>query len=121
MNDIETLSEKLDELIFWIKFSEWPTFRSLLIDILREDIDKLVYELSDGKRSTRDIASIIARGRRSITHSTVANMWKRWLVLNLVMPTERKGRCKRAASLESIGIEVPQLESSSGEGSDRNG
>ena len=109
MSDAESLSEKLDKLIFWTRFSALPTFRAVLMDALREDVDKLVYELSNGERSTRDIAQIISRGGRRITHATVANMWKKWSILNLVMPAQRKGRCRRLISLESLGIEIPQL------------
>ena len=107
---MESLSEKFDELIFWTRFSALPTFRALLMDTLREDIDKLVYELSDGNRSTREIANIISGGGRAITHVTVANMWKKWAILNLAMSARRKGRHKRITSLESLGIEVPALE-----------
>lgn len=110
MSTIQPLSEKLDELIFWTKFSALPTFRVLLIDNLREDVDKLVYELSDGERSTRDIARTISRGGRKITHATVANMWKKLAVQNLVIPAQRKGRYKRAISLESLGIEIPEVD-----------
>lgn len=109
MSDMESLSEKLNELIFWTKFSALPTFRVLLIDALREDVDKLVYELSDGERSTREIAHMISRGGRRITHTTVANLWQKWSLMNLVMPTERRGRYKKVVSLKSIGVEVPPL------------
>lgn len=110
MSDVQSLSEKLDELIFWTKFSALPTFRALLMDALREDVDKLVYELSDGERSTREISHMISEGGRRITHVTVANMWQKWSLMNLVMPTERRGRYRRVVSLESLGIEVPPLE-----------
>jgi len=103
------MSEKLDELIFWTRFSALPALRASLVDALREDVDKLVYELSNGERSTRDITRMISRGGRRITHATVANMWKKWSILNLVMPAQRKGRYKRLVSLESLGIEIPQL------------
>ena len=102
--------KKLDELIFWTKFSAMPTFRALVLDNLRTDVDKLVYQLSDGNRSTREIANMISRGGRSITHVTVANMWHKWSILNLVMPAGRRGRYKRPLSLESMGVEVPPLE-----------
>ena len=117
MSDVESLSEKLDELIFWTKFSALPTFRALLMDTLRENVDKLVYELSDGERSTRDIARTISREGRRITHVTVANMWKKWSIQNLVIPAQRKGRFKRAISLESLGIEIPEVETTSVTGS----
>ena len=104
------LLQKLDELIFWIKLSAMPSIRKAVVDNLRTDIDKLVYQLSDGNRSTREIANIIRRGGRSITHVTVMNMWRKWAILNLVMPTQRRGRYMRVISLESLGIEIPQLE-----------
>jgi len=110
LSERETLLEKLDELIFWTKLSVMPTIRKTVVDYLRSDIDKLVYELSDGERSTREIAQIISRGGREISHVTVARMWSKWSILNLVMPAQRKGRYKRLISLESLGIEVPELE-----------
>lgn len=113
MNQREALLEKLDELIFWTKLSVMPTMRKIIVDYLRSDIDKLVYELSDGNRSTREIASMVSRGGRDISHVTVANMWRKWSILNLVMPAQRRGRYKRLISLESIGVEIPQLEESS--------
>jgi len=112
LSETASLSEKLDELIFWTKFSALPTFIALLKDALRDDVDKLVYELSDGERSTREIAHLISRGGRAITHTTVANMWQKWFLMNLVMPARRRGRYKRVVSLESIGIEVPEIKES---------
>ena len=120
MSESESLSEKLDELIFWTRFSALPTFRALLMDTLREDVDKLVYELSDGERSTREIAQIVSRGGRRIAHATVANMWRKWSLMNLVMPAGRRGRYRRVVSLESIGIEIPPLETVRSERSENN-
>ena len=110
LNKNENLLEKLDEIIFWTRFSAMPTIRRTIVDNLRDDTDKLVYELSDGSRSTREIARMISRGGRNITHVTVANMWRKWSILNLVMPAQRRGRYKKLISLGSLGIEVPQLE-----------
>lgn len=109
MSEIMSLSEKLDELIFWTRFTALPTFTSLLKNALRDDIGKLVYQLSDGERSTREIANLISRGGRRITHATVANMWQKWSLMSLVMPARRRGRYRRVVSLESIGIEVPSV------------
>ena len=116
MSEANTLAKKLDELIFWTKFSALPAFRALIMDNLRTDIDKLVYELSNGERSTREIAAMISRGGRRISHVTISNAWQKWSILNLVMPAERRGRYKKVVSLESIGIKVPPLEMVSEEG-----
>ena len=115
MSERDTLLEKLDELIFWTRLSAMPSIRKTIVDNLRSDIDKLVYHFSDGNRSTREIATMIIRGGRRITHVTVMNMWRKWAILNMVMPTQRRGRYRRIVSLESLGIEIPQLEVSSEE------
>jgi hypothetical protein len=110
MIENDRLYDKMDELLFWTRFSALPTFRAMIMDNLRTDIDKLVYELSDGKKSTRDISKIISKGGRKVTHATVANMWQRWNILNLVIPAQRIGRYKKVLSLESLGIEIPSTE-----------
>lgn len=112
----QDLIEKFDELIFWVKFSALPTFVPLIKGTLRDEVDRLVYELSDGQRSTRDIAQIVTANGKKITHATIANMWEKWALLNLVMATEKKGRFKRTVSLASIGIVVPQFKLVQNEG-----
>ena len=109
MIDNEEVLRKLDELIFWTKFSMMSTFIPTLRNAIRDDIDKLVYELSDGEKTTRDIAEIVTKSGRKLSHVTVANMWERWQQQNLVIPAGRKGRFKRVVSLESIGIKIPEV------------
>ena len=77
---------------------------------MRDEIEKIVYELSDGKRSSRDIARIVSNRGRRLTHVTVLNMWKKWSILNLVIPAQRKGRYKKIISLKALGIELPLAE-----------
>ncbi len=101
--------EKIEELTFWIKFSVWTTFVKTLKATLTDDMDKLVYELSVDK-STREIAQIIANSGRKISHKTVANMWKKWAEVPIVMPAQKEGRYKRVVSLKSIGIPVLTIE-----------
>lgn len=116
MSEADILIRRLDELVFWTRFSALPTFRALIMDNLRTDTDKLVYELSNGERSTRDIASMISRGGRRVSHVSIARMWQRWSILNLVMPAQRVGRYRRVLSLESMGIEIPPIEAPEEEG-----
>lgn len=120
VNEAQILSEKIDELIFWTKFSAMATFVPILTNALRDDIYKLVYELSDGKRSTREIAQIVCSTGRKTTHVTVGNMWERWTLLNLVIPAIRKGRVKKVVPLESIGISVPKYTNNAPEGETNN-
>lgn len=107
-NSIE-FNEKIDELTFWLKFSVWSVFIKTIRATLVSELDQLVYELSDN-RSTREIAQIITKSGRKITHQTVANMWQRWAEVPIVMPAQKKGRYKRVVSLKAIGMPVPVIE-----------
>lgn len=102
--------DELKEIKYWVKLSGLPVLRRAVQENVRDDESKLIYELSDGKRSTREIAEELRKAGKEITHSTVANMWKRWIVAGIVEPSERyQGRFRKIATLESLGIEAPQV------------
>jgi hypothetical protein len=103
------LTEKIEELTYWTKFSVWTIFVKILVATLSNDVDKIVYELSTGDRSTRDIALLASNNGVKITHQTVKNMWQRWAAVPIVMPAGTQGRFKRVVSLKVIGIQVPSL------------
>jgi len=103
-------TEKIDELIFWVRYPVWKTFLADLKAILREDVEKLVYELSDGKNSTRDIAQIVTKMGKKISNVTVANMWQKWALIPLVIPARTVGRYRKVVSLKQVGIEVPDID-----------
>ncbi|MGD0405914.1 MAG: hypothetical protein ABSB10_04610 [Candidatus Bathyarchaeia archaeon] len=109
-------SEKIDELIFWVRYPVWKTFLVDLKTTLRDDVDKLVYELSNGKNSTRDIAQIATKMGKKISNVTVANMWQRWALIPLVIPARTSGRYRKVVSLKLVGIELPTIESDSKQG-----
>lgn len=95
--------EQLIELTKWGKFAA-GNFHEVLLQHLEDDRDKLIYELSDGNRTTREIAKIV-----KITHSTVAATWKRWYACGIVEEAERTGRYKRICSLKEVGIMLPKV------------
>ncbi len=71
----------------------------MLKDVLKEEMksvrDKKIYELSNGERTTREIAEL-AGG----SFQNVAAKWKEWSALGLVVESEsRKGRYKKLVSL----------------------
>lgn len=93
----------LKDLLKWSKFQGLPQFKKLVSDTLKTDEDKILYELSDGINSTRDIERIA-----KISKSTVGYQWKKWLKIGIVTEsTKFEGRMKHLASLEEIGIELP--------------
>lgn len=99
---------ELAEIKNWTKIIATPILLKAVNENLQDDQDKLVYELSDGIRSTREIASELKKMKVKITHATVANMWKRWAPSGLVIPSiQYKGRFEKVISLEQLGIEIP--------------
>jgi len=109
-NLLKRICDELREIRYWVKLSGLPVLRRVIQENLRDDESKLVYELSDGNRSTREIAEELKKIGRAITHGTVANMWRRWAASGIVEPSERyQGRFRKVASLESLGIEFPEI------------
>ncbi len=105
----EFLSDKLDELIFWLKYPVWKAFIADLKVNLKDDTEKLVYQLSTGNRSTRDVARLVAYNGKSITHVTVANLWQKWSTVPIVIKTNKLGRYKKVVSLRAAGIDYPKI------------
>ena len=108
-NLLKRIADELGEMKVWLKLAGLPNLQREINSNLKSDEEKIVYELSDGKRSTRDISNELKKRGRSLTHVTVANMWKRWAAVGLVAPSEKyQGRFKKIIALESLNIEVPK-------------
>lgn len=98
------IAATLRELLKWTRFAGMLRLKDVLNQTLLTPTEKLVYELSDGERSTRKIA----QGVR-ISHGTVSNYWEKWKKIGIVEPAKREGRYQRICSLEEVGLEVPPL------------
>lgn len=100
-------SELLREILRWNRFENFPKLRKLLLDTLETDIEKLVYEFTDGERSRYDVAKELG-----IPDSTVRSWWDGWYNLGILEPSgKRKGRPQKIMALEDMGIEVPKVPS----------
>ena len=73
----------------------------ILSSELRTEQDVMIYRLSDGKRSTRDISNEM---KSKCSHATVAAHWNRWAAMGLVIPTNYKGRYRAAFDLSFYDI-----------------
>lgn len=109
-NLLKRICDELRDIKYWVKLSGLPALRRAIQENLRDDESKLVYELSDGNRSTREIVSELNKFGIVITHATITNIWRRWAAAGIVEPSERyQGRFRKVASLKSLGIEVPEI------------
>lgn len=100
----DKITELLEELLKWVRFENTQKARDTLIGLLKTDLEKLVYENSDG-RTTREIAHAVGT-----SHVTVINYWKKWVGYGVVKEKSSRGgtRFVKVFSLSDFGIEVPR-------------
>jgi transposase len=95
----------LREILRWSRFENFPKLRKSLLDNLKTDQEKLVYEFTNGENSRPDVAS-----QAGVPDSTVRNWWEKWYDLGILEPSgKRKGRPQKIMALEDMGIEVPKI------------
>jgi hypothetical protein len=103
---LKSIENKLNQLLKWTRFAGLQQLRNVLTQNLTTDKELLIYELSDGERTTRDIATIVRVG----SNATIASYWKKWSKLGIVEPSQkRQGRFQRICSLEEVGLTIPPI------------
>jgi len=106
LKTLKSIEQKLDRLLKWTRFAGMQQLCSILTQNLTTDTEMLVYELSDGERTTREIARLAGVG----SNATIASYWKKWSKIGIVEPSERRrGRYQRICSLEEVGLTVPPM------------
>jgi len=106
LKTLKSIEQKLDRLLKWTKFAGVQQLRTILTQNLTTDTEMLIYELSDGERTTREIARLAGVG----SNATIVNYWKKWSKVGIVEPSEkRRGRYQRICSLEEVGLTVPPM------------
>lgn len=103
---LERIERLLETQIKWTKINAIPHLRAIIEKNISTDEEKIVYELSDGERSTRDIEKIAKVGRTKI-----ATLWKKWYRLGLMEKSAKYGggRLKKSFSMSEVGIDVPAM------------
>jgi predicted transcriptional regulator len=101
----DKMIQLLEEILKWTRLEGVQRAKITLAELLKTDVEKLVYEYSDG-RTSREIAEIVG-----ISHATVVNYWKKWARSGIVKEVGARGgtRYRRIFSLPNFGIEVPRV------------
>jgi transposase len=103
MND--KILEELKEQSKWLRFLAFSSLKNILEKSLETKEQKMIYELSDGKNSTNDIAKKLKNRGVKVSHMTVYNYWRKWYSLGIVEPSEKySGRYQKIVSLEVFNI-----------------
>lgn len=93
----------LHEILLWVRFQNRQGLRALLNEVLANETDRIIYELTDGTKSQPEIARAA-----SVSQPTVSIKWKAWRSLGIAYELpEEPGRCRHLADLRSVGIEPP--------------
>ena len=90
----------LTEIVRWQRFQNRQALRKQLEEILSSDADRLIYDLTDGKKSQPQIAKAA-----KVSQPTISYKWKAWRKLGIIYELpEEPGRCRHLASLEALGL-----------------
>lgn len=106
MKTDDEIIEILKDILKWIKFLGINAVRDVLVNVLDNDRKKLIYHLSDGNRSSIEIAKLVG-----VSDRTVRRYWVSWMRHGIVEPVRVRGgeRYKKAFELEDFGMEIPDL------------
>lgn len=100
MDNQDEIIEELKIQTAWLRVIGIQAIKDLLQEEMKAKQDQIIFELSDGQLSTREIAK-----KADSSHVTVSKKWKKWVSMGLVMPSEKhKGRYKKIVALRDLGI-----------------
>jgi predicted HTH transcriptional regulator len=102
MNKKDRTVELLEELVKWTRVTSIPHVKQLLSEILASPEEKIAYQSSNGKRTSRQVAK-----QANVSQKTVSLWWKKWIKAGIAEPVSaRRGkRAKRLFSLSDFGID----------------
>ena len=104
----QPIVELLSEILRWTKIGALNLKESLAQE-LPDDRQRLVYELSDGDRSSTEVANL-----SGVPQTTISRLWRHWRELGFVDLSPRyQGRVQHLCSLSMLGIPIPDVPSGS--------
>lgn len=101
MSEDTNASAPTQEMANWLRLLGMKQLMAVLESDVNDDKKKMVYQNSDGQKTTRDIGTLIG-----VSFKTVSEWWKKWVLLGLgeYMTASGGHRFKRAFNLESLGL-----------------
>jgi len=97
----ETLINLVKEFLTLYKVINRKTILEILHTELKNEQLIEIYQLTDGEKSSRELAGIL---KNKCSHATVVNLWNKWALLGIVIPAKQKGRYRAVFNLSEYGI-----------------
>ena len=89
------------DISLWLRLAYGAELKQKLERLLDSPRKRVVYEHSDGDRSTRALAALGGVGDK-----TIREWWREWFEQDIVEPADVEGRFRRLFSLRKLGIQV---------------
>lgn len=111
----EDTVEVLKDIRRWIKLIGLKEIREDVQEAVTHDDDekeednKIIFHLTDGERSTKDIEKYV-----SVTYNTVSERQQEWAKAGLMEKSAENQPYKKLVTLEEAGLEVPDYKRNSG-------
>jgi hypothetical protein len=103
ISDDDAVLAELHEQTRWLRLLGLQALKPLLDKVLKTDKHRLAYELTDGKRTVREVAA--AAG---VSTGTVSKLWAEWTAAGICFESRQvAGRAEHLASLVSLGYRMP--------------
>ena len=111
-------NDVLKNILKWLRFIGWPKAKEVLDDILRDDVDRLIYHYSDGEHGIRDIIRVLPEYGFSTSFGGVHGRWQRWAQNGLLepIPVGTGTRYVKIFNLADFGIDIPERRSNLNDG-----
>lgn len=90
-------TQLLSEILKWQKFQGIQLLKTILPNILESKEKKMVYELTDGETTVKEISK-----KAGVATGTVSAWWNTWLANGIV--SKEISRYKKIVSLKDIGL-----------------
>lgn len=105
---LDRMELRLTEICMWMRFQNRELLRALLLEVLRSDRDRLVFELTDGLSSATEIAKAA-----KVSQPRISQIWNSWKPLGIVVEVPgTRGKYKHICSLNELGMKtaLPSIE-----------
>ena len=100
LNKIITIQK---EQLRWDRLSGMNHLKGIFDVEFKNDDEKIIYELSDGEKSTRDLEKDVG-----VSRSKIALLWHKWYNMGIMEKSQKYDgkRMKRSFSMADVGMYV---------------
>lgn len=100
--------EILSEILSWQRLQGIRILRDIIPSILDDDKKRKAYEMTDGKKSTKEIAKPLG-----VSKDVIVGWWREWFSQGIVNRVPQKGGghplCKKIISIKDIVMDMKGL------------